>query len=95
MQIRLNGAPTTITLSAPTPEQETYLREIEQCVKPLSRNDRDNFLIPGPNFDASLPPTNHQNVAAAKVRHWTFDPNRQKYLNRDGALVADKFGQLL
>lgn len=85
---------TTIKVAEPTPEQEEYLRKIADASKPIPQKVLDNTLIPGPNFDPDLSPDATQNIRAAQARRWRYDPERRAYRDADGALVADRFGQL-
>lgn len=45
------------------------------------------------DFDPDLSRENSHNVQAAKDRGWRFDPRRNAYVDGDGCLMADKFGQ--
>lgn len=87
--------PDTIKLPKLTKDQQTYLEDIKRHSKPPTEKEKANSLIPGPNFDRGMSPNYFQNRAAAKVRKWTFDPAKNMYRDKDGALVADQFGQLL
>ncbi len=87
--------PNTISLPDLLPDQQEYLEEIKQQSKPLTGKEKANIFIPGPNFDRDMSPNYFVNRAAARVRNWTFDPTKNMYRDKDGALIADQFGQLL
>ena len=44
-------------------------------------------------FDPDVSPVNPYNKRAAKERGWRYDPRRRAYVDSDGCIVADKFGQ--
>ena len=48
-----------------------------------------------PEFDADFPPDNPQNMAAAKARGLVYDSSRKAYVDEDGCLIRDEFGQPL
>jgi hypothetical protein len=48
-----------------------------------------------PNFDADFSPEHPQNQAAAKARRLRYDAAKEMYVDADGALILDKFGQPL
>ena len=48
-----------------------------------------------PQFDADFSPENPQNVRVARARGLSFDPNKNHYVDEEGSLVCDKFGQPL
>lgn len=52
---------------------------------------------PGPeaSFDPSLPPWNPANREAAAERGWYFDLKLGVYVDEDGCLMADRYGQPL
>ena len=47
------------------------------------------------DFDAGLHPDNPQNVEAAEERGWKYDAKTEYYVDKDGCLMADKYGQPL
>ncbi len=44
-------------------------------------------------FDADLSPGHPINQAAATANNLRFDEQREAYINADGSLILDKFGQ--
>lgn len=44
-------------------------------------------------FDTDLSPKNPHNRKAAAERGLRYDPKRRAYVDTDGSLVADRFGQ--
>lgn len=46
------------------------------------------------DFDADLPPNNPINIEAARVRELEYDSVEEAYVDGDGCLIRDKFGQL-
>jgi hypothetical protein len=46
-------------------------------------------------FDPNLSPESLHNLKAAQQRGWHFDYGKYAYVDREGAKVADKFGQPL
>jgi len=48
-----------------------------------------------PEIDADLSPKNLHNVEVAKRLNWKYDERRKMYRDKDGYLIADKFGQPL
>jgi len=89
----------TVVLPSPTPDQERYLGTIKQqgymapeqvaaCTTPIGP--------PRPSaFDPDYSPANPVNRRAAQQRRWRYDPTKRRYVDADGAQVADKFGQPL
>ena len=47
------------------------------------------------NFDSDLSPESHTNQKAAKDRGLRFDAAKEHYVDEDGCLIRDKFGQPL
>lgn len=87
--------PLTIPFPELKPDQQAYLENIKRNSRPPTEKEKKNFLIPGPNFDPNLSPRAFVNRASARVRGWTFDHGKQQYRDKDGSIIADKFGQLL
>lgn len=87
--------PLQVTLSPPTKDQQEYLDDIKKRSTPLTQKEKDNILIPGPNFDKELSPVAPVNRAAARRRGWAYDHTQHAYRDKDGSLIADRFGQLL
>ncbi len=46
-------------------------------------------------FDPDLPPTSEHNRAAAAKQKLRYDSTKNAYVDADGSLVRDKFGQPL
>jgi hypothetical protein len=44
-------------------------------------------------FDADLSHRHETNQQAAKERGWTYDVRRRVYIDGEGCIVADRFGQ--
>ena len=47
------------------------------------------------DFDADLPPDNPINIEAARQRGLIFDYGRGAYIDEDGCLILDEYGQLI
>jgi len=45
------------------------------------------------DFDADLPPSSPVNIKAAAQRKLTFDITRDTYVDEDGCLIRDRYGQ--
>lgn len=48
-----------------------------------------------PKFDPDFTPEHEQNKEAARVRRLKYDPRKRAYVDQDGCLRRDRFGQLL
>lgn len=48
-----------------------------------------------PKFDPDLLPDHENNRKAADARGWRFERRKKYYVDEDGCLMADKFGQPL
>lgn len=46
-----------------------------------------------PEFNPDLSPTNSVNVEAAEAHNLKYDPSKGVYVDDDGYLIRDKFGQ--
>jgi len=46
-----------------------------------------------PKFDPDLSPSHPDNQKAAEVRGLSFDVKKQAYVDDDGCLIRDRFGQ--
>lgn len=46
-------------------------------------------------FDADLPPTHPANKKAADDHQLTYKPDLRAYVDQEGCLIRDDFGQLL
>ena len=46
-------------------------------------------------FDPDFSHRHESNKEAAKERNWSFDERRRVYIDSDGYIVADRFGQPL
>lgn len=46
-----------------------------------------------PEFDEDLSPYNPQNIEAAQARELTFDGTLGAYVDEDGCMVRDEYGQ--
>ena len=46
-------------------------------------------------FDADLSPSAEVNKKAARTRGWTWSEKRGHYIDSDGCLMADRYGQPL
>jgi hypothetical protein len=46
-------------------------------------------------YDADFSPNNPINVEAARREGLTYDPVRKVYIDNDGCLIRDEFGQRL
>jgi hypothetical protein len=44
-------------------------------------------------FDPNFGPQNPINIAAARERGLTYDPLREAYIDSDGCLIRDRYGQ--
>ncbi len=44
-------------------------------------------------FDADSPPDNQVNIEAAKARGLTYDTDKEAYVDSDGCLIRDRYGQ--
>ena len=45
------------------------------------------------DFDADLLPDNPLNIEAARQRGWEYSSRLRYYVDEDGCLIADKYGQ--
>jgi hypothetical protein len=45
------------------------------------------------NFDSDLSPEHPANQEAAQQRGLVYSPNRASYIDEDGCLIRDRFGQ--
>jgi len=45
------------------------------------------------DFDPDFPPENPVNRVAARQRGLTYNPQSKAYIDEDGCLIRDKFGQ--
>lgn len=45
------------------------------------------------DFDPDLSPNHPKNIEAAKIRGLGYDPIKKAYVDKDGCLIRDKFGQ--
>jgi hypothetical protein len=61
----------------------------------MSNNNQPKREEDLPRFEPSLSPDNIHNREAAKQRDLTYDPKRQVYIDGEGYLIRDKFGQPL
>lgn len=50
---------------------------------------------PLPEWDPDMPPTAIANVRAAQARGLRYDPRKRAYVDAEGALIADRYGQPL
>ncbi|HVM59148.1 MAG TPA: hypothetical protein VMT80_02365 [Candidatus Paceibacterota bacterium] len=57
------------------------------------RGTMDEQRAPRETFDPDLPPENIHNREAAKARGLRFDPRKKAYVDDEGCLVRDRFGQ--
>jgi len=48
-----------------------------------------------PKFDPDLTPEHQQNKEAARARRLTYDRRKRAYVDEDGCLRRDRFGQPL
>ncbi len=48
-----------------------------------------------PAFEPGLSPYNIHNLEAAKARGLTYDSHKEMYVDEDGCLIRDRFGQPL
>lgn len=60
--------------------------------KESSNEPLDRRLL---NFDANYSPQNPINQQAAEQRRWEYDLRKGFYVDEDGCLMADRFGQPL
>lgn len=51
--------------------------------------------LEGPRFDPDLPPDNVHNKEAARAHKLKYDPKKKAYVDEDGCLVRDRYGQPL
>ncbi len=56
-------------------------------------NDKTQGKLPA--FDPDLSPSHPHNKKAAEQREWRFDQAKDHYVDSDGCLTADRFGQPL
>lgn len=45
------------------------------------------------NFDADISPDNPTNIEAARQRGLVYDTEREAYVDEDGCLIRDQYGQ--
>lgn len=45
------------------------------------------------DFDPDFGSEHPNNIEAARARGWTYNPVQEAYVDEDGCLMADKFGQ--
>jgi hypothetical protein len=64
-------------------------------VSPATYTQRRPCREPLPQFDADFAPEHFINQKAAKSRGLTWDANRRAYVDADGCLLRDQFGQQL
>ncbi len=46
-----------------------------------------------PQFCADSPPASETNRRAARAHHLRYNPKKRAYIDAEGALVRDRFGQ--
>ncbi len=44
------------------------------------------------DFDPDFSPEHPNNIEAARQRGWEYDPVKSAYIDEDGCLMADEFG---
>ncbi len=57
----------------------------------IDRDNKRNLT----EFDADFPPENPVNIQASEERNLKYNKERRVYVDEDGCLIRDKFGQLL
>ena len=45
------------------------------------------------NFDPDFGPNNPVNIEAGRQKGWTYDLQKRSYVDDEGCLMADEFGQ--
>ncbi len=78
------------------------LEQLLAKLGPESRLAAVKYLDPNPprlilgvaSFDPDCSPTNPHNREVARARGLRFDSKREAYVDREGALICDRFGQL-
>jgi hypothetical protein len=56
----------------------------------MSESEQEKKLT---KFDADFSPSAEINQCAAKERNLRYDPRKRAYVDSDGCLIRDKFGQ--